>query len=1057
MRSNRDAKGVVLTALLLLVLGLPFVPPVMGDASNPEDMQAQNAYAEFNAISESTTISWDNIDTENLTIAQMLQTARYLVYRSPIALNSSLIENGSVAPFANISACTGSVVSCPGFGHQVTFPLPPGVNGTYYYGIATQLDDGRIVAYMELGSAQIPEPIFEYTHAITAPFSVNATFDPSTSRTLVQWINLNEITPGSLNEIGTFAYQIKVYRHLDPATRADWPNIQKELVGVLGAGNNSYTYVVPPFTDVEAYYSVTYITFEYNAQMDTWMPYEDLRFLGSNTLDAAWPVPEDNVAPGSLSGGVMATFEPEPEGGTGNTTIAWSDLILEVGATYNIWRSGSEFNNTTDPHVELIAVVQAGVGEFRYQVERGTLGYAYYAVTAADARGNHEPYVDPSVLAGPIMENAFDPWIAEPTNVTATYLGAGMSEVNWIDQVGAEGESYNIWHSWTKLSASSNLELEATLVATVPDGVQSAIVDVEPGKDQLSYYCVTSVTRYNHLNATYEDTGFAQNCIMLPLHEDTLPPAPVQLAQPQLRGARNSVLLSWINSMAEEGETYSVHRHLGDPFNGTESGALDDDDGWEVIIDSYQPVDHDTTVIREAFIGADLDRYAWYALTIADSWGNSQEVLTNRSNVWYVQEDTTDPTVNVVIGDQEGGALMHGDYRVTFFTSEALQEYPIIEITTLDYNEQEGTGTIFTPTDEITRAQPFLGSETRFIYDFPIASGIDTNELRVNVTMIDAVGNSNTMNIVNWSIDAQDPRIEVYAPSSVSTYLYGDDIRVHGAVTDDVQIAEVKYRFIDVREFFQNEFEWQSVPEVTSGDNMNGTLLVFDMREPSATFVEPGRHKLEIQATDAAGNTRLYTTSFVVDHCYENLSGLTYCESGMAPVQEPEATEDVPLGLTDPPMLFIITLGGANILLLLIAMIMGIIAAQDPSKKKKGGDDEFDEDDEWMMEFMGGGDSGEVGSAEDVRADLASENTKADEKKTVTPEEDDPFATEASTIKRRKKGDKKKARKKEKTTEDDGDEWDDDDDEWDDDDDDEKPKKKKRKAVKRRSVKRKSS
>ena len=76
------------------------------------------------------------------------------------------------------------------------------------------------------------------------------------------------------------------------------------------------------------------------------------------------------------------------------------------------------------------------------------------------------------------------------------------------------------------------MSLEATLVAIVPDGVQYARIPVPDDKDRMSYYCVTSVARYNHLGATYEDTGFAQNCIQLPINEDTLAPATNQLSEP---------------------------------------------------------------------------------------------------------------------------------------------------------------------------------------------------------------------------------------------------------------------------------------------------------------------------------------------------------------------------------------------------------------------------------------------------------------------------------------------------------------------------------------------
>ncbi|HIG20800.1 MAG TPA: hypothetical protein EYQ78_08610 [Candidatus Poseidoniales archaeon] len=1050
MRCIQMSKSILITTLLLLVTAVPFVPTVAADQAAPNDLQAQNIEAIFDPFMESTTIMWENVGTQNLTIAQMLQTSRYLIYRSATQMNTSQIQNNTIPYIANVSACTGNVISCPSQQHSVSHPLPPGVNGTFFYGIATQLDDGSLKAFMEFGSAQIPEPIPENTHDIIAPFAVNATFFPDTSRTKIDWINLNQLQPGTLLENGPNAYISNIYRHLNPASRANWFGMQKTLVASEPAGISSTSYDVPLGTDVEAYYSVTY----------SYLGYEDFRFIGGvNTMNAEFPVAEDNVAPIDVQG-VTASFIAESLGGTGNTTITWADLLEELDGTYHVWRSGAPFNDTQDPNIEHIAAVPSGVATYRYEVERGTLGYAYYAVTSADARGNHNSTILPSSVAGPIMENAFDPWVAEPTNVQATYIGGGWTNVTWTDQVGAEGESYHIWHSWTKLSAASNLTLEATLAATVPDGVQYALIPVPIDKDRLSYYCITSVTRYNHLNATYEDTGFFQNCIPLSVREDTLPPAPVQLAQPMLQGSQNSVLLSWINSLAEVDETYSIWRHLGTPFENNETGNLSDDEGWELMIDNYLPLPSETTILRELSLEENLDRHAWYALIVADSWGNSRDSVSNRSNTWLVHEDTTPPEVEILlgIGGEEGapsGPLKSGDYRLHIHSGEPLDEFPIIQVQTENYIEGSAIGTTFTPEGEVTRATPFLASDTHFIWDFPIPSGMETSNVTITTTLVDIVGNSQTFSLTNWSVDSKAPTIELFSPSSESKYLYGTEIRIHGVVTDDVELVEVKYQFTNVGEFFDEEFEWENVTEITPPGTPSNTL-VFSMTEPASTFEDPGNHRLKIMAKDSAGNEKLFTTTFYVDHCYENISGITLCQSGNSPFNEGEQEPEAPLSLTSPPYIIIIAVGAFNLLLLFFAIMMGILAAQDPSKKKKGGD-EFDEEDDWMMEFMSGGDDG--GSGDTADAGLA--ELEAAPKTKQLEDEGDPFDTAI-------KGEQKKRRKKTVVEDDDDfdddDFGDDDDDEWGDEDEDDAPKKRKpkkrrpspKRKAKRRVVKRKN-
>jgi len=1045
VRCNQMGKTLLLTAILLMMSLAPLVPAVAADQSSPTDMQAQNIAAQFNQYSESTDIMWENIGTQNLTIAQMLQASRYLVYRSDAQMNMSIIENGTIPYIANISACTGNVVTCPSQQHSITHPLPPGVNGTFFYGIATQLDDGSIRAFMEMDVSQTGQPIMEFTHDITAPFSVNATFFPETSKTKIDWINLNQLQPGTLLETGPNAYVSKIYRHLNPASRITWPAMDKQLVAVEPAGVSTTSFDVPPNTDVDAYYSVTY---EY-------LSYEDARFIGGvNTMDEEFPVKEDNVAPLDVEG-VIASFIAESSGGTGNTTIAWTDISGESNAVYHIWRSGSPFNNTTNPSVEHIAAIQTGVGEYRYEVERGTLGYAYYAVTASDSRGNHNASVLPSAIAGPIMENAFDPWVAEPTNVQAEYIENAQTEVTWSDQMGAEGEYYHIWHSWTRLSASSNLSLEATLVATVPDGVQTVIVPVEDAKDVLSYYCITSVTRYNHLNATYEDTRFQQNCVILPVREDTLAPAPIQLAQPMLQGSQKTVLLSWMNSLAEENETYTIWRHLGTPFTNNETGNISDSAGWEIQIENYEAHSAETTVLREIYLEEGLNRYTWYALTIADIWGNSRDSLTNRSNAWYVHEDTTAPDAEITIAqsgldEMSEGALMSGDYRLHIYSNEPLQEFPLIHVSSDDYNVDLGVGTTFTPESEITRATPFLSSNTHYVWDFPIPAGMDTTNLSVTANLIDMVGNSQDVTIINWSIDAESPTIELFSPSYESKYLYGDEITVHGVVSDDVALLQVKYRFTHFGEFIRTEFEWENVTDITPNDAPENTI-VFSMKEPASTFEWPGDHRVEIVAIDTAGNQKSFTTSFYVDHCFENLSGLTLCASGDSPFTTEEEETAAAITLTSPPYIIILAVVAFNLLLLLLAITMGVFAAQDPSKKKKGGDEDYDEDDEWMMEFMGG----DAGSADAADAGLAELESKPKETKQLD-DEGDPFATDTTEKKRRKKS----KDVVEEVDDDDFDDDDDSDDEWGDDEDDAPKKKEKKrrpkKAAKRRAVKRKS-
>ena len=196
------------------------------------------------------------------------------------------------------------------------------------------------------------EGVIELTNVITGPFFVQANYIDSLGATDISWVNLNTIVPDSLPEVGETAYQISVYRHLQAADRATWSTIATEQIAQLAAGDTSYRYFVAPDTDVDVYYSVTYF----------YLGYEDVRFLGTNTLEN--PIHEDNVAPGAVQD-VAASFVAEPAGGTGNTTITWTDIESESGETYHIWRSGLPINDTTNPGVEMVGVAYDEDGVYR--------------------------------------------------------------------------------------------------------------------------------------------------------------------------------------------------------------------------------------------------------------------------------------------------------------------------------------------------------------------------------------------------------------------------------------------------------------------------------------------------------------------------------------------------------------------------------------------------------------------------------------------------------------------------------------------------------------------
>jgi len=1070
MQTRTTRLSMLLVGLLLGAL-ITWTPPVIaagGGSSDEADLQAQAIQVNFDSMAEQTVVTWQNIDTANGTLWSQLQNTYYHLYRSSSPINQSTIQAGQAQLWANVSACTAiNIMDCRGApsgthpGHSETYPLPAGTNGTFYYAIVTYYQPtDTIIGNFVHGESNVSEGVEELTNTITAPFFVQAEYDSTLSVTDISWVNLNTIVPDSLPEVGPMAYTIKVYRHQDMATRSQWPVLMKEQIATLDAGDTSFRHNVPPGTDYGMFYTVTY---EYNG-------YEDVRLLGTNTLTNA--IHEDNIPPEAIVN-VQASFSPESSGGTGNTTIAWDDIPNENGETYHIWRSGMPINDTTSPEVELIGEIGSGYEFYRHQIDRGMIGLAYYAVTASDSNGNHNNSVAGTASIGEgngIFEDTFNPWFAEPTWVTAEYLGNSQTTITWTDQLGVEGEQYHIWRSSERLTYLSNLELVAELVATVPDSVETVTVTVPPDEVRTSYYCVSSVAQYSHSAEPYEDLRFQRNCAngdgtgtASPIIEDTLRPSLPFLQEATMTDQAGSkiTLLRWLNDITESGETYQLWVHYGDPFFGNESLSSGDialDSEWQPVLDPvYAEFNNEPDFTRTVALDANLNQETWYALTITDEWGNTNTQFAKSSNARSVTEDTTpaEITIEVVDGDDNVVTALHaGQYTMNIYSNEPLLEYPIINLTTSDYISDNFdvvlSGQSFTDQSATERATPISNVPNGYKFNFEIPATTDTSQLRLILAVVDNSGNLGEIDVTGWEIDAQNPEIQVYAPTSNSLYLYGESVHIYGAVTDDVGIDSVQIRFQYYDNGLRKDTVWTNVTDLTPFEGEDGAF-VFEWWEPASTFIDTDRNqKVFLRATDTADNLVEWETQFTVDHCVRIIVDFSTACDGQTSL-EPGAIEDEEEpGMLSMPYLMIYILGAVNLILLIIAMLSLVLQSTSGAKKKS---EDGEEDEDWMMEFMGGGGDTGAGSPDDVRNDMASLSEDATER----AEAEDPFAaSEGRDRKRRTKKDKKDKKEVVEEEADDSDEEDefDDEDDWDDEDEEPKKKSVKRKSVKRKSVKR---
>jgi hypothetical protein len=1031
----------VLVLVLLLLSSMPLLPSAAADIGIPSELQAQDISATFDDLSETTTITWRNIDQTggDLDLYEDLWDTTYRVYRHTAQITPANI--GNLTEWASVIACNKDVLgestlrcrgggSNPHPGHSVTYQVGAGTNGTYFYAVVTYLEDGSISAPLDFNASSTLEPVYEFTTPIRSPYNVDASFDPSLSQTTVTWINYNSINP-VLPESGDDAIQIHLWRTDYPITRSNGQGLlaQSTPIQTLAPTTTKVVLDIDFNTNREVYYSVTYLLPNYTHMGED---YEDARFLSNNAMTES--ILEDNVPPSAV-GGVSADFAEDILTGSGNTTISWNDVPGETDETYRIYVSGVLFNNTLDPNAQLLATVSENISQFVYQVPTGTLGTGYYCVAVVDQFGAYSSDIQPSACAFE-FEDAFNNWVAEPTNVYAQFLGDGITRVTWADQLGVEGEMYNIWRSNYRVGGFEFVENESlTWVGSVPDGVQSFDINLNDldlsgdGILESSFYFVTTEARYGHVNGTYHFTGLVNN-FFGPVSEDTRAPLAPTISTVTMVGGLEKVVLVWVNSGSESGEVYDIYRHFGDPFgdaNFTSSNATEAE-GW-VHVMSVQETDLDpSTIVREIPVPSDSEQNVWYAVVIADSHGNSNPSVYEGLNAAIIYEDTKAPTIAFDIKNSEGisvdsTALTKGEYSIRITSSENLFSDAIINISTsAGASLTQGAEQLMTKTSDNLH-DPTKGPD--YYYPIELKSSTKAGDIKITINLTDMSGNLASIIIDNYRIDASAPTITIFSPSDEgdgSKYLYGNKIKIVAGAEDDIGIASMQIRFI--RNFGEANMvsePWRNVSGLTIAENGDWTIA---MEYNSGNFLS-GVHEVQVKATDSAGNERSSKVRFVVDNCQHRSDGKTICEYS-EPVQDDAEQLVAVYNLTDPPfMVAWVTAGMAFLAIIVSLMVIG--TAMSGPKKKKSGDDD-DEDEDWMKEF--------VGTSQDPDMDAITGGEKEEEPKeeskamAVESEEDDPFAVNTLTQKRRRK----------KSSDDD-------------DDDDEKPKK--RKSGKRRSIKRK--
>lgn len=1014
MTGSSQGKDGKLIATLLVVLMAFSVIPIMTtsaeDFGDPMALQAQDITATFDTSTELTTITWRNIDSPGAELNNIFD-AVYNLYRHTENISRDTINDAEL--IYQVDACNSSQIGgstsrydCMAFngshpGHSFSYLVAPGTDDTFYYGITTTISSTNTFSELIFNESSLYHGVEEQTTPIRTPYNLQASFDASLSKTTLTWVNYNDIFP-ILPESGPDAYSTRIWKTTEQVTRQTALSLLSATTPIanVSAGISTYEVDVPEQTDADYYYSITYFLPNW---IDGNQDYEDIRFLSNNALET--PITEDNLPPQKVNS-VTTTFFANPVTGGGKTVISWTEIQAETGESYAIYSSGSMFNTTTEFGPTIISVVPEGQESYEHNLPIGRLGHSTYCVVVIDVNGIFDTNI-PANSCSTVYEDAFYNWIAEPTQVTAEFVGNDTTVVQWKDQLGAEGEVYHIWRSDYLVSGGQFVPNQTVWwMASVPDGIQIANIEVPQEVDRLSFYFVTSEALYQHVNGTYHYTGLVQNWAGA-IEENTVTPSTPIINSLTVDGQSNLVLLEWLNNKQIDFEEYTVWKNFGAPFgeNEDQTSNISQENGWILhdrgIMDSGASW-HSNSFTKTYSIESEVDREVWYAVTVSDMYSNQNLEASSGSggNALKVKEDTTKPSATYTLYDENdvrytSPSLVSGSYKIVVTIDEYLYSMPQMEITTV------AGGVISGGLKQMLLYADNLGNDElgpQYYLTFDVSNAIPAGLINFNISMTDESLNSNEIQWDNRSLDAKKPVMQVYSPASGSDgskYLYGNSIQLLAGVTDDVQISSFQYRFTYNYGSGSTALSPWTTPTQLQNLNGDNTSLLLDEDINSGNF-ESGQHAVTFKAVDSAGNEVFSQVIFVVDNCRNRIDGTTVCnyEESLKPEPEPVIVNP---SFSDPPYVMVWILSGV-VLFSLITMLL-VIRTSMKTPKKSSGDD--DDEDDWMSEFIGTTQTVDMDSI--TQTQPTEKDVPAIEEEEEEEDDDDPFAVNIPSRKTRRR------------------------------------------------------
>ena len=258
-------------------------------AADPNHHQAHGISATFDTVTETTTITWSNQVSTDITVLGDMYDSTYNVYRHTAPINTSNLA--TLTAFATVDVCNraaagGNPGYCSGTthpGHTVDYPVSPGTDGQFYYAITTTLANGSEMADLLPDESNLTTPVSETSQPVQTPFIISANFDRTASETTLTWLNYNDILPVHPTT-GSDAMQIRIWQTPYSVDRTNGLYLPETLspIAVVNPTSTSYVVTVPPNTERSSYYSITYFlpNHTYNGTSGLYEDYEDLRFVG---------------------------------------------------------------------------------------------------------------------------------------------------------------------------------------------------------------------------------------------------------------------------------------------------------------------------------------------------------------------------------------------------------------------------------------------------------------------------------------------------------------------------------------------------------------------------------------------------------------------------------------------------------------------------------------------------------------------------------------------------------------------------------------------------------